>query len=62
MTQFSKDLQDVNNQLKRRTLITTRGVNISAPVNDDGRTDEGLIEVAEERIIVNDSLERVGRK
>jgi hypothetical protein len=62
MTQFSKDLQDINNQLKRRTLITTRGVNITAPVNEDGNVEEGLVQVGEEQIIVNDSLQRVGRK
>lgn len=62
LTQFSKDLQDIRNQLRRRTLITTRGVNITAPVNEDGTFDEGLIDVGVERIVVNDSLERVGHK
>ncbi len=62
MTQFSKDLQDVQNHLKRRTLITTRGVNITAPVAEDGTIEQGLIDVGDERIVVNDSLERVGRK
>jgi hypothetical protein len=62
MTQFSKDLQDISNQLKRRTLITTHGVNITAPVNEEGNIEEGLVQVGEERIVVNDSLRRVGRK
>jgi hypothetical protein len=62
MTQFTKDLEDVRSQLKRRTLITTRGVNITAPVAEDGMIEEGLIDVGDARIVVNDSLERVGRK
>ena len=62
MTQFPKDTQDILGRLKRRTLITTRGVNITAPVSEDGAIENGLIDVGEERIVVNDSLERVGHK
>ena len=57
MTQFSKDWKDIGNQLKRRTLVTVHGVNITAPAEG-----ENLIEVSEDQIVINDALNRVGHK
>jgi hypothetical protein len=57
MTQFSKDLEDIKPQLRRRSFSTTRGVTITAPVEE-----ENLIDVGAEKIVVNDTLARVGKK
>jgi len=57
MTQFPKDLEDIKRQLRRRSLLTTRGVSITVPVEE-----EHIVDIAEDRIVVNDSLQRVGRK
>jgi hypothetical protein len=57
MTQFPKDRGDIDRRLRRRSLLTEHGISITAPVEG-----ENLIEIAEERIVVNDSLRRVGRK
>ena len=57
MTQFSKDVEDISRQLRRRSFTTRRGVTITAPVEE-----ENLVDVGEDRIVVNDTLDRVGRK
>ena len=57
MTQFPKDLEDISRRLRRRSFTTTRGVTISVPADE-----ENLIEIGEQRIIVRDTLERVGKK
>lgn len=60
MTQFPKDLEDISRRLRRRAFTTTRGVTISVP--EDQEDQENLIEIGEENIIVNDTLDHVGKK
>jgi hypothetical protein len=56
MANFPKDLQDIRSSIRRLTYISEAGVRVVAP---EGR--EGLVTVAEEQIVVNDRLSRLGR-
>jgi hypothetical protein len=53
---FVKDVQDVRAALRRLTYVSEEGVRVSVPEGQDG-----LVEVDEERIVVNDRLKTVGR-
>jgi len=56
LTSFHKDVIDVKNKLRRRTFLSEQGVMVSAPEES-----EGLVQVNEESIVVQDKLKRVGR-
>lgn len=56
LTSFHKDVIDVKSKLRRRTFLSEQGVMVSAP-----EASEGLVEVNEESIVVQDKLKRVGR-
>ncbi|MFY9853037.1 MAG: nucleoid-associated protein [Terracidiphilus sp.] len=53
---FVKDVEDVRAALRKLTYVSEEGVRISVPEGQDG-----LVEVDEERIVVNDRLKSVGR-
>jgi len=56
LTSFHKDLMDIQSKLRRRTFLSERGVVVSAP-----ESDEELVTVTEENIVVQDKLKKVGR-
>ena len=53
---FVKDVQDVRSALRRLTYVSQEGVRVSVPEGHDE-----LVNVDEERIVVNDRLKSVGR-
>jgi hypothetical protein len=53
---FVKDIQDIRSTLRKLTYVSQEGVRISVPEGQDR-----LVNVDEERIIVNDRLKSVGR-
>lgn len=56
MTNFSKDVQDIQSSLKRLTYISEAGVRVVAP---EGRNE--LVDVGENQIVVRDRLSRLGK-
>lgn len=54
---FLKDTDTIKSALRRLTFVSTAGVRVVAP---EGH--EGLVEVQDESILVNDRLSRVGRE
>lgn len=57
LTTFDKDLADIKGHLRRWAYITPRGAVVSAPADE-----EGLVEVDDRRIIVNDTVAKVDHK
>jgi 37-kD nucleoid-associated bacterial protein len=53
---FTKDTENIKNALRRLTYVSNEGVRVVAP---EGK--EGLVDVGEDNILVNDRLLRVGR-
>jgi len=53
---FVKDVEDVRGALRRLTYVSEEGVRVSVPEGQNN-----LVEVDEERIVVNDRLKSVGR-
>lgn len=54
---FPKDTSDIESKIKRLSYHTQEGVTVSAPADK-----EDLIEVASNRIVVNDQLRKVSRR